>query len=51
MADTFLPVFYRKSGAAMRKHAALLCVMQVLPTLQQPFCAKNQICAFLSGGR
>ena len=42
--------FCRKSAAARKKHAALLCVMQVLLTKQQPFCVKNQVYVFLLGG-
>ena len=42
--------FCRKSAVARKRHAALLCVMQVLLTQQQPFCVENQVCIFLSGG-
>ena len=43
----FFARFYRKSAVARKKHVALLCVMQVLLTMQQPFYVKNQVYVFL----
>ena len=45
----FFVCFCRKSATAKKKHAALLCVMQVLLTKQQPFCVKKSGLCFLIG--
>jgi len=40
-----LPVLQQDS-AEMRKHTALICIIQVLPTPQQLFCVKNPVYVF-----
>jgi len=50
IAGYIFACFDRKS-TARKRHASLICVMQVLLTLQQPFCVKNKVCIFLLVGR